>query len=162
MVSITTQSMRIESQILMFRTLQRCLHCLSLTVLLAGCATYEPRDHYDPVAVEKVGFITSKSLAKIEPVKTKPKGNFIPVPMHGSVQMIYIPDAGRTSYRDIYEYSVKVSESETVSVLSVYSSFEVGDCAKVFLSSKPSYPRIANGSGCPAKPGKQQGGANYH
>lgn len=133
----------------MFRTLQRCLYALPVTLLFGGCAAYDPNAHYDPDAVEKVGFITAKSL-RLEKYQSKPRGDSFPVPVNGTVKMLYIPDAsaGGIRYREVYRYVVAVSEHETVSVEDSYPAFQVGECAKVFLSSRPTYPRIAPGSGC--------------
>jgi hypothetical protein len=125
------------------------LYGFPLALLLGGCATYNPNTHYDPDAVEKVGFITAKSLV-LEKHKSKPRGSFIPVPVNGTITMVYSPDAsaGGGRYREVYRYVVAVSAHESVSVLDTYPAFQVGDCAKVFLSSRPTYPRIAPGSGC--------------
>lgn len=48
----------------------------------------------------------------------------------------------------VYEYLVKLSTSETVAVISEFSAHEVGECVKVFFSSRPSYPRLAISTAC--------------
>lgn len=134
----------------MCRILQRPPAYLLASLMLSGCTAYNPEDHYDPNAVEKVGLITFKSLAKIEKLPAKPKGEILSLPINGAIKTIYIPSTDKPSYRKIYEYVVEVSDNEKVSVLDLYSAYNIGDCAKVFISPKASYPRIASGSGCPA------------
>jgi hypothetical protein len=139
---------------IMCRILHPLLLGLLATLMLSGCTAYNPEDHYDPNAVEKIGLITSKSLAKIEKLPAKPKGEFLSIPLNGAIRTIYIPSTDKPRYREIYEYVVEVSDNEYVSILDLYSAYNVGDCAKVFISPKASYPRIAAGSGCPAKVGQ--------
>lgn len=135
----------------MCQILQRPLAYLLAALMFSGCSAYNPEDHYDPNAVEKVGLITSKSLAKIEKLPAKPKGNVLFLPINGVVKTIYIPSTAKPRYMEIYEYVVEVSDNEKVSVLNLYSAYNVGDCAKVFISPKATYPRITSGSGCQAK-----------
>ena len=121
---------------------------LSTLALLGGCATYDPNDYYDPNAVEKVGRISAKTVASTAPARSGEISPPIFLPLKG--MMVVVPGfptepAGRMN---IYEYVVTLSPNQTVSVFSEYPSFNVGDCAKVFLSQRASYPRIASGSGC--------------
>lgn len=39
-------------------------------------------------------------------------------------------------------------DSMTLSVLSEYFAFDVGNCVNPFLTTRPAYPRIAPGWGC--------------
>lgn len=116
-------------------------------VLLGGCA-YNPNDHYDSNAIEKLGQVSAKTVARTEPAR---KGDpsppiFLPLPS-GMIVVPAFPSAP-TGHMNIYEYVVKVAPTESVSVLSEYPGFNVGDCVKVFLSQRASYPRIAHGAGC--------------
>lgn len=115
--------------------------------LLAGCA-YNPNDHYDPGATEKLGRIVSKTVARTEPIQSGETNPPIFLPLKDMLVVLPTTPNEPTSRMNVYEHVVKVSPTETVSVLSEYPGFNVGDCVKIFLSQRPSYPRIAQGSGC--------------
>lgn len=116
-------------------------------VLLAGCA-YNPSDHYDPDAIEKRGLIVAKKVARTEPVQSGETNPPLFLPLPGVLVVLPARPIESTGRMNVYEHVVKLSPSETVSVLSEYPGFNVGDCVKVFLSQRASYPRIAQGSGC--------------
>jgi hypothetical protein len=120
---------------------------LSTLLLLGGCA-YNPNDHYDPGAIEKLGHISSKTVARTEPARRgdPPPPIFLPLPS-GMVVLPTFPTEP-TGHMNIYEYVVKVAPEESISVLSEYPGLNVGDCVTVFLSQRASYPRIARGHGC--------------
>lgn len=119
--------------------------------LLGGCATYDPNDYYDPNAVEKVGRISAKTVARTVPARSGETSPPIFLPLKG--MMVIVPGfpTEPAGLMNIYEYVVTLAPNQTVSVFSEYPSFNVGDCAKVFLSQRASYPRIASGSGCEKK-----------
>jgi hypothetical protein len=123
-------------------------HSLFLALaLLAGCA-YNPNDHYDTNAIEKRGLIVSKTVARTEPIKSGETNPPIFLPLKGMLVVLPTIPNEPTSRMNVYEHVVKLSPTETVSVFSEYPGFNVGDCVKVFLSQRASYPRIAQGSGC--------------
>jgi hypothetical protein len=126
--------------------------CSVCAVLLtAGCATYDPAKHYDPNATEKVGRITEKAIAKYE-LREAADNKPSPYPLLTSSLPVnavsYITAATfdilrrREASIPIYAYMVD-ADSEKAVVYSEYPAFEVGDCVKLFLSSRPDYPRIA-------------------
>jgi hypothetical protein len=120
---------------------------LTALLLLGGCA-YNPNDHYDPGAIEKLGHVSLKKVARTEPARRgdPPPPIFLPLPSG----MVVLPtfSAEPTGQMNIYEYVVKVAPEASISVLSEYPGFNVGDCVKVFLSQRASYPRIAHSHGC--------------
>jgi hypothetical protein len=122
-------------------------------LVISGCASnYNPDDWYDGKAVEKPGRIIEKKIAKIEErgwAGSQP-GTLIPIPVGGTIYFLPINTSSARGLAQIliYEYVVRVDSMETVSVISEYPSHMVGECVKVFFSSRPSYPRIAQAT-CP-------------
>jgi hypothetical protein len=120
---------------------------LSVLGLLDGCA-YNPNDYYDPGAIEKLGFISEKMIARTEPARRGDPPPPILLPLPTTMVMLPTFPTAPAGRMNVYEYVVKVTPTESVSVFSEYPGFNVGDCVKVFLSQRASYPRIAHGSGC--------------
>ena len=116
--------------------------------LLGGCATYDANDYYDPNAIEKLGRITKKTVARVEPARSGEVSPPIFLPLKGLMMGIPQFSGESPGSMNIYEYVITLSPSQVVSVFSEYPAFNVGDCVKVFLSEKPSYPRMTLGSGC--------------
>ncbi len=121
-----------------------------LTFLLHGCATYNPSDYYDPNATEKIGRIFIKSLAKYE---TRPAGDgpiIAPVPgvIPYGTSLVLQKILSRDSQIPIYLHTINTEDRSEVIVLSEFPSHNVGDCVKVFLSTRPDYPRMTSWSGC--------------
>jgi hypothetical protein len=126
-----------------------CGFCLALS----GCASnYNPDDWYDSKAGEKPGRIIEKKISKIEERgrADSPPGTLIPIPAGGAIYFLPINTSSSRGLAQIpiYEYVVRVNNTEIVSVISEYPSHAVGECVKVLFSSRPSYPRIAQ-STCP-------------
>lgn len=120
---------------------------LSALALLGGCASYDPNDYYDPNAIEKVGRITKKTVARVEPARSGETSPPIFLPLKGLwVVLTLSPES--PGIMNIYEYVVTLPQSQTVSVFSEYPSFKEGECVKVFLSKRASYPRMAYGASC--------------
>jgi len=122
----------------------------SALLLVSGCSTtYDPNDYYASNAIEKLGRVVSKTVAHTEQRRWADPSPPIVVPIGG----VFIPIATQAprgpSLVNIYAYVVKVSPTESVVVHSEFPGREVGDCVKVFLSERASYPRMAAGSDCP-------------
>lgn len=127
---------------------------ISLLVLigLSGCATYNPNDYYDPNAMEKMGRIVEKQITRAE-LKDSAELRvpiLLPIMVNGTMHFLRgsYTRAPSQVWMDVYEYRVGLPGDQTVSVISEYPSFQVGECAKVFFSTRPSYPRIAPGYDC--------------
>jgi hypothetical protein len=125
---------------------------LLVAMLASACATRDPNEYYDAAAKETMGRIVSKQVVAIDRRPTAEVNNtlFIPVMLHGVAYLVMLgnPLADRASIR-IYEYVVRTPDGATTSVPSEYFAFEVGQCVKLFTSTRPSYPRIASGWNCP-------------
>jgi hypothetical protein len=126
--------------------------CAACAVLFTtGCATYDPAKHYDPNATEKVGRIIEKTIARYE-LRAAADSTPTPYPLFTSWLPLntvsYITATTLDILRrkeaaiPIYAYLVD-ADSEKAVVYSEYPAFEVGNCVKLFLSSRPDYPRIA-------------------
>ena len=130
----------------------RFVVAVSLAILLASCAARNPNDYYDVAATEKMGRIISKQVVAVD---TRPTAEahgaflFLPVTVHGVGYLVMLSNPiGRGSAKiDIFEYVVQTPDGVKTSVLGEYR-FDVGTCVKLFLSSRPSYPRIAPGWDC--------------
>ncbi len=53
-----------------------------------------------------------------------------------------------TGTMNIYQFVITLQQNKNVSVFSEYPSFTEGECVKVFLSERASYPRMAYGASC--------------
>lgn len=124
---------------------------ITLVVALVGCATRDPNDYFDADAGETMARITRKVVASVErrPSAEVGKGGLVPIPIRGAMYFVALdnPMADPATIK-IYEYSVRDGSGTETLVLSEYFAFEVGDCVKLFVSTRPSYPRIALGWGC--------------
>jgi hypothetical protein len=125
-------------------------HIYLLTFLLYGCATYNPSDYYDPNATEKIGRISLKSVARHETRQAADNPIIAPVPglIPYGTTLILQKSLRRDSQIPIYSYTIKTEDQSEVIILSEFPSHSVGDCVKVFLSTRPDYPRMAVWSGC--------------
>ena len=130
----------------------RALPVLALSAMLISCATRDPNDYYDAAATESMGRIISKQVVAVDRRPTaEVKGPLLlPVTVRGVSYLVMLssPPADTANIK-IYEYVIRTADGVTTSVLSEYFAFEVGNCVKLFKSSRPSYPRIAPGWGCP-------------
>lgn len=117
--------------------------------LLHGCATYNPSDHYDPNAKEKTGQIISKSLANYEMRPAADNPIIAPIPGISLGTTLVVKKAlSRNSQVPIYSYKIRTEDQSDVVVLSEFPSYNPGDCVKVFLSTRPDYPRMTFWEGC--------------
>jgi hypothetical protein len=118
--------------------------CL-FALMLSGCATeYNPDDWYDAKAIEKPGRIVGKKVAKVEERRWADRHA-----MYIGAGIVIDNTSGRPSAQAIiYEYVIKLENKESISVLSEFSSHNIGDCVTVFFSDRPSYPRMAIRSAC--------------
>ena len=132
---------------------QKFLFLCALTLALVACAmdNYKPSDHYDSKAIEKSGRVIEKKIVRAE---IRDSANFrsplfVPVLILGIPVILDVvrPPPGKTSI-DIFEYRIEIPGENPISVFSDYPAFNIGDCTKVFLSEKPSYPRMAPGGRC--------------
>lgn len=129
------------------RCLSRTCWLVALT-LVGGCASYDPNDYYDPNAVEKLGRVTKKTVARVVPARSGETSPPIFLPLKNMIVVIPAFPTQAPGSMNIYEYVVTLSPNEAVAVYSEYPSFSVGECVTVFLSQRASYPRMASGSGC--------------
>lgn len=68
----------------------------------------------------------------------------VPVPIGGAQVFVRISgDLFGSAKIPIFEYVVEHSEGKQVQIFSEYFAYEIGNCVKLFLSDKPTYPRIA-------------------
>lgn len=129
---------------------------LCLVVLgVSGCATYDPNQHYDPNATEKIGKVIDKQVARFEtrsdsqnltPMYSYPPNAAIYALVHNvAIMGEYLKKKPEIP---IYGYRIKIGDSEEIVVHSEFPGHDIGNCVKVFLSSRPDYPRIASWSGC--------------
>ena len=124
-------------------------------MLLTGCATtYDPTRHYDPNAIEKLGFIIQKEVAYFEIRESGDSPYLIDPVSFASLGTESVITASvineiliKRSNIPIYAYLVK-SEGEKIIVYSEYPNFDTGQCVKLFLSQRKDYPRIAPWGGC--------------
>lgn len=137
----------------------RPLITLLLVSNLCGCATsYDPNKHYDPNAIEKLGRIINKTLVRHE-TRLAADSKLVMRP-----EMYGLP-ANATTYATafimqelfkkeaqipIYAYSIHTEDETNIVVFSEFPAHDVGACVKVFLSSRPDYPRMTGWSGCKA------------
>lgn len=140
------------TSILQCWTIMNILYRVSLfgiIYFLNGCSTYNPIDHYDPNAVEKLGRVTSKSLSRHE---TRPAAdNLIVAPVPGislGVTLIMQQALNKESQIPIYAYKVMTEDKTEITILSEFPSFKPSDCVKVFISTRPDYPRMRYWEGC--------------
>jgi len=115
--------------------------------LLGGCTSYDPNDYYDPNAIEKLGRITKKTVARVEPARSGETSPPIFLPLKG-ITVILSRTPESPGSMNIYEYVVALTPSQNISVFSEYPAFNEGECVKVFLSERASYPRMAPGADC--------------
>lgn len=134
---------------------------LAISALLMSCAsTYNPSDYYDPAAVKKSGRIEAKSISRLEErrwadaMEPHHRGYPVPIPIGNQlVGILFIGGAARgKSEIPIYEYRILTGQGERILVYSEFPGHEVGDCVAIFLSSRPDYPRMANGGDCDTRP----------
>ncbi|MEW5789398.1 MAG: hypothetical protein AB1899_16260 [Pseudomonadota bacterium] len=129
--------------------------------LLTGCASdYNPADYYDPAAVKLSGRIEAKAVSRVEErgwadaMEPHHRGLPLPIPV-GNQQflVLFIGGASRgKSEIPIHEYRIVTDKGEKLLVYSEFPGHAVGDCVQVFLSSRPDYPRMANGGTCAGTP----------
>lgn len=110
---------------------------LSVAAMLQACLSMPTASRgYDPNARETLGTIHAKVIAA-ENAKQE-------VTMMLRTQQVGTAGPPVTVYR----HTVMLEDGRSVEVMSSYPGHTVGDCVKVFESSQPSYPRLANHSGC--------------
>lgn len=117
---------------------------LAIVAIVSGCASSPP---YDPQATETPATIVAKRVIDRVKRSTAEVQPAIPVPLARGIVLLEPARAGMGEI-SIYEYTVRTNDGRTVSVPSEYPAFEVGQCVTLFTSPRPTYPRIANGSGC--------------
>ncbi len=127
--------------------LTRALWVPLIPIVLSACAGFGSRaPTYDPDASESIAKIVSKrEVAKVN----RPMGGGIPVvvPVPIGRAMIFVRLSGGGLFGSasipIFEYVVEAQDGNRVQILSEFFAYEVGNCVKLFLSDKPTYPRIA-------------------
>jgi hypothetical protein len=134
---------------------------------LLGCASYDPDKYYDANAVEKLGRVVSKEIVRWEhrPGDSSP-GMYMPVPYTGDrtanaiyataliIELLRGAQQARQAVEDpgtpIYSYRILAKGQEQFTIVSDFPGYRPGDCVRVFLSSRPDYPRMTSSSGCEA------------
>lgn len=124
---------------------------------VVGCATYDPNDYYDPNATTKQGRIQSKMIEhweyRMAADKTPKTFNAYQYGAAGVITAALLQNLmGLSDKPDsqipVYAYGIGAEHGERLVVYSEYPGFAVGECVKVFLSSRPDYPRMAYGGNC--------------
>jgi hypothetical protein len=123
---------------------------LVAALLLAACASHEPSKHdYDPQATELYGRIVDKRLAHTE-THAVPRnyGEYAGVFTIVNVLWGTTQPSHDVHTLNVYEYLVQVDDGRKIAVQSEFFGHDVGECVKVFLSERPSYPRLTSGTDC--------------
>jgi hypothetical protein len=129
----------------MHRTRLRTFISLVLALSAVACETPGAGGDgsYDPNARETLGRVISRKDTGMTTQQARSTtlipvgGLFVPVPM----------DRG-TGPLPVFEYQVKLEDGRTVSIFAWYPHHEVGNCVKVFESTRRDYPRFINSHGC--------------
>lgn len=126
----------------------RYVLAFTLPLLISGCANQAPS--YDPNAVESIGRIISKT-----PVGTKNQARADSPNMGpalaaslGPIGLVFGDALQKKTTLQIFEYRIKTEDGREIIVFSDYSSDIVGQCVRVFESSRPSYPRFISSNEC--------------
>lgn len=130
---------------------EKCMHyvrALTLPLLIYGCANQTPS--YDPNAVESIGRIISKMQvgAKIQARADSPNMGPALAASLGPVGLGIGDALQKKTTLPIFEYRIKTEDGREIVVFSDYSSDIVGQCVRVFESSRPSYPRFISSNEC--------------
>jgi len=132
---------------------QRSRHlAAALTLLfLHGCASQAPS--YDPNALETIGRIVSKKQAWEKTQARADSANAGPAiaAAIGPVGLIVGDVLQKKTSVSVFEYRIISQDGREIIVISDYPFNHVGQCVRVFESSRPSYPRFVSSDECPAQ-----------
>jgi hypothetical protein len=109
--------------------------------IVSGCTSDTIRS-YDQDAVKKTGTIHDKQ--EIENHQEF-RNDTILMPVAGAFVPIQLGSPMKDG--NDFRYMVRITEGQTIPIISKFSGFEVGECVTVFLS-KIMSPRIAHGGDC--------------
>lgn len=120
-----------------------------ILVIMAGCASAPP--NYDADARESVGRIIAKQgIAERTQVTADSQdatASLVGVLGPGLANVVGDALQKKTTI-PIYGYTIRLVDGREVVVKSEYFASHVGDCVKLFESSRPGYPRFVSSGDC--------------
>ena len=115
-----------------------------LSIALTSCAAGPGGGGaYDPDAQETLGRIVER---RDSGTTTRLAGRGVLIPVGGL--FIPIPLDRGTSSMSVFAHTIALDDGRRLVVYSWYPEHQVGNCVKLFESSRPDYPRMINSSGC--------------
>ena len=129
----------------------RPLAAAVLLFFIYGCASHAPS--YDPNALESVGRIVSKMQVGEKTQARADSPNMGPALAGslGPVGLVIGDVFQKKTTLPVFEYRIKTTDGREIVAMSDYSLNHVGQCVRVFESSRPTYPRFVSSDECAAK-----------
>ncbi|MCU7846156.1 MAG: hypothetical protein KZQ93_20155 [Candidatus Thiodiazotropha sp. (ex Monitilora ramsayi)] len=133
---------------------------VSISVSLAGCATYEPiepQDRYPGRITEKVKIVNPNLKEEIEAAETNHRISLFLFGLGGALggaiggAMVgasadNIVDASIPG--EPYRYTIETADSRAIIILHKHSGFEVKDCVDVLVGQESGHISMAYGDNC--------------